>query len=172
MDQLITNLRLTLVVALLLSAFEVLAAKVRNEQTEGANVTILTGVLLIILSSSVYAQDQVDREMMEAVNEMNQLMPMNVGNGLVALNMGYIPGSRIVVTTYRFESATVEQIRAFGIEALKAQGKQALVRMNCTSEPNGEFIRQEGLRMKYIYFDKNHNQIYDIWVTKEDCDGL
>lgn len=126
-------------------------------------------LLLLVMPSLALALDQIDKELMEMVNEFNQSMPMNVGNGMVALNMGYIPGSRIIIASYQFQTATVAQLKQYGIDKIKAQGKQNLVRMNCTSEPNGEYIRKEGLRMKYSYFDKDNNHIYDIWVSKEDC---
>lgn len=130
---------------------------------------IFIASVMMMLSSISYALDQINRDLLQMVNEYNQSLPMNVGNGMVAMNMGYIPGSRIITANYQFQTATVAQIKQFGIEKIKAQGKQNLVRLNCTSEPNGEYIRKEGLRMKYSYFDRDNNHIYDIWVTKDDC---
>lgn len=128
--------------------------------------------LLLMIPSFAFSIDLIDEQLMDIVNESNKSMPMNVGNGMTALNMGYIPGARVIIINYQLQNATVEQIKQYGIDNLKAQGKQNLVRLNCTSTPNSEFIREEGVRMKYSYYDKDYNHVYDIWVSKDDCLGL
>ena len=124
---------------------------------------------LLVMPSFALGLDQMDKQLMQIANEFNQSMPMDVGNGVVAVNMGYIPGSRIVIASYQFQTATVAEIKQYGIDKIKAQGEKNLVRMNCTSEPNAEYMRNQGIRMKYRYFDKYNNHICDIWVSKEDC---
>ena len=88
---------------------------------------------------------------------------------MVQINMGYIPGERIIISNYKFNEASVADLKRYGIDEIKKKGKENLVRMNCTSEPNGEYLREEGLRMKYSYFDRDSAHIYDIWVSKKDC---
>lgn len=129
-------------------------------------------LLLFMIPTFAFSLDLIDKELMDMANESNKSMPMNVGNGLILMNMAYIPVSRIIIMNYQIQSVTVAQIKKYGINNLKAQGKQNLVHLNCTSTPNGEFIREEGVRMKYSYYDKDYNHVYDIWISKDDCLGF
>lgn len=123
-------------------------------------------VFISLLTVSCNRKKTINDELKEAATSMNKLMPQVLNEG-IRLDSVSAEKDKVFKYNYTLTDDVKENVTPEAIDLFKKTTKSGALDVVKTSDDMKDF-RDNGVTMKYVYYDKNGKLMTDFTITKSE----